>query len=827
MRITADWRSLLGGALAAALAGAGAAAAMFTPADAAPAAIAATTRGPDAILKATAVSGPGALARPVTFPARRMTGVGSSTPRSDAVQPAHATSAVGTDVVVAGNKAGLAATVASPSDSTGAIGPNHYIEAVNITVGMYDRGLNLLSSTDLGSFIGLVAPDGASDPQIQWDQQGGRWLYSALEVGGTVGGNNFLDFGWSTSADPSTLTLNPADWCRFRIGTGVPLADFDKLGHDASQILIGANTFSSNDPATAPFQTAQVFSIPKPALGDSTCPASATATVFGTPTLPLVYPGTNNLVFTPVPANVSDATSTAYIVSIDLSSASIIGVFHVAPMGPCGTVTPPCLVGDGNVPIRQFSAPINGGWVVGQPFNTPPLDALDGRLTQAVEVVDPTAPGNRISIWTQHTSGATTAVNAQTGVTWYELLPGLCSGGTCPASARRQEGLIIDPVQSTFNASVSPDARGENAIVQYDMGDANNLVTLQAQDRNVSEPLNTTFSNPVLARSTGVDNDFTCTSTTPCRWGDYSGASPDPARFGDIWATNMLAQASGAGLGPMWQTRNLDLRRWESLNETLAPSSGPAAASWSPSRFDVFGVGPAGDLQHASNAGSGWSGWESLAGGLTAAPGAVSWAANRIDIVARGTDGQVWHISWGGTAWSQWEPLAGGILNAPDVASWQPNRLDLFAEGTDRQLWHKSWDGSRWNTWEPLGGFLNSGPGAVSWAQNRIDVFVLGGDNSLNHKSWDGASWSQWEPLGGFLTATPHVASCGPGMLDVFAPGGNHALYRDSFNGSWSGWQLVGGTWTGQPAAVCQSSTSGLNLFTEGADSGVAHAAIR
>jgi hypothetical protein len=67
----------------------------------------------------------------------------------------------------------------------------------------------------------------------------------------------------------------------------------------------------------------------------------------------------------------------------------------------------------------------------------------------------------------------------------------------------------------------------------------------------------------LISTSANADQDFTCFSSgggPPCRWGDYSGASPDPASTtGNVWLTVML---EGNDLkntppgGPWWITWN-------------------------------------------------------------------------------------------------------------------------------------------------------------------------------------------------------------------------------------------------------------------------------
>jgi hypothetical protein len=60
-----------------------------------------------------------------------------------------------------------------------------------------------------------------------------------------------------------------------------------------------------------------------------------------------------------------------------------------------------------------------------------------------------------------------------------------------------------------------------------------------------------------LVQATGPNIDSSCSDTTACRWGDYSGASPDPAATGaagTIWLANQYNFASSTSADTDWRT---------------------------------------------------------------------------------------------------------------------------------------------------------------------------------------------------------------------------------------------------------------------------------
>ena len=419
----------------------------------------------------------------------------------------------------------------TPPDTTGAIGPNFYMEFVNQFVGVFDRNtLARVNSLDLASFVGAPSGLTTTDVQIQWDPQSNRWIYALI---GFQTGNNYVLFGWTKTADPTNL---PGGWCRYGVGTGSSLNDYPKLGHDGNFITIGSNVYSDTLP-TYPFVTANMWAIPKPLAGDTTCSSPVSAWYFADATH-LLHNADGSLAFTPVPANTADGSSTGYIVGAhdDTTAAqSKVMVWHFA--------SGPTLVADGDIFVGSFSVPPS----VPQPGTTYLLDSLDGRLTQAVQLRDPSAGGIE-ALWTQHTvAGA----GGRAVVRWNEFVPSTLSV--------LQEGEIGSDTDHIFNAAISPSSGGSDAAVFYNRGSGSTLALIGAQTRQSSTPPGQMDAGEVVLGTSATFDQETlfqgnCT-TAPCRWGDYSGASPDPSNAGVVWGSNQLAGPAFFGFA-QWTTQN-------------------------------------------------------------------------------------------------------------------------------------------------------------------------------------------------------------------------------------------------------------------------------
>ncbi|MEA2376046.1 MAG: hypothetical protein QOD53_2509, partial [Thermoleophilaceae bacterium] len=425
----------------------------------------------------------------------------------------------------------------SPSDSTGAVGPSNYVEIVNTKVIVYDRALQQAATpTELDTFVQATGSAGSGDPQIQWDPQSGRWYYLTYDSDGSSGGG--LDFGWSKTASPLPLSTG---WCKFQLSTGTLFPDFPKLGHDDTHLIFGANLFPAAD-ETAGAVTAAIFSVPKPgppAQGD-TCTAP-TATQFGTAANPL-HTAAGNDAFAPNPTNTADSSSAGYVVAAEFpddfatgcATDSAIQIWHVSG-------SPAVLTQDGEPTVPQYCFP----GAAPQPGTGNQLDTLNAQLTQAVAHADPGAGGQE-AVWTQHTVNGP---GSRSVVRWYELVP------AAPAASKaRQVGTISDPSSFAFNAAISPAGNGSDAAIFYNVSGPNQRPAILASVRTAADAAGTMGHPSTIATSASSFGDFTCDPqsfpSTPCRWGDYPGASPDPLNDTVVWGTS---QYSG---GVRWLTRN-------------------------------------------------------------------------------------------------------------------------------------------------------------------------------------------------------------------------------------------------------------------------------
>lgn len=236
-------------------------------------------------------------------------------------------------------------------------------------------------------------------------------------------------------------------------------------------------------------------------------------------------------------------------------------VWHVVPSGGS-----PTLVADGEVAVGSFDVPAPAP----QPGTTLKLDTLDARLTQAVAAYDPSA--GAVGLWTQHTIAGP---GGRSVVRWYELLPA--------TATLRQQGQVESASDFVFNGAISPTAAGDGAAVFFNRSSSLQATMIGGQTRNAATPLGSMEPGELLlGTSTTFDRDFSCSAGTPCRWGDYAGATPDPVASNVVWGSNQVTGACYVLCGwfAQWTTRNFAVVASEAAppTEPGVPVLDPATA---------------------------------------------------------------------------------------------------------------------------------------------------------------------------------------------------------------------------------------------------------
>jgi hypothetical protein len=455
----------------------------------------------------------------------------------------------------------------TPPDTTGALGPTRFVQLVNSKFGIFRRNGVLLSSVTFKEFMGKDTD--LFDPQVIWDPDTRRFYFLMDDVVDNV--DYRLAWGFSKTASPR----GPEDWCKYSFGFGygaTAFPDYPKLGSTTDFLLFGSNVVRPIDGA---YLGADVAWVSKPADGVTTCPAEASFRQGVERDLrdPRVKdPGLNRL-FTPVPATQVDPARTGWVVSypsaiygpggptegegegegggaelgteaLPAGSADILYVLKVtkAANGDARIGTPKRV----RVPLYSFPPPAPQK---GTPFT---LDTLDARPTQAVAAKDP-SKGGRTAVWTQHT----VAGGAGTEVRWYELDPA--------ARSVLRRGAVSDPSLWVFNGAISPDravngrrrAYGSSMVVGFSTSSPDTYPAIQMVSKRARQ-LQSPFI--LIRQSAGPNVDFSCNVDVPCRWGDYSGATPDPASpsgraVGRVGLTNQWnLPGPDASLGPVWRT---------------------------------------------------------------------------------------------------------------------------------------------------------------------------------------------------------------------------------------------------------------------------------
>jgi hypothetical protein len=172
------------------------------------------------------------------------------------------------------------------------------------------------------------------------------------------------------------------------------------------------------------------------------------------------------------------------------------------------------------------------------------LDGGDNRLTQAYLASDPRL--GHAALWTAHT----VAGGAGAQVRWYEI--------DVAQAKLDQSGTVSDSSLDLFYPAIAPDRAvfgngasfGSGMVLTVNASSGNTQTAVAMVTKAGTQPQSPL--TPIHASSVAWNCTKDPTRNT-CRWGDYSGASPDPlppagTGVGRVWLTNQWNNSSD------WQT---------------------------------------------------------------------------------------------------------------------------------------------------------------------------------------------------------------------------------------------------------------------------------
>jgi uncharacterized repeat protein (TIGR01451 family) len=420
-----------------------------------------------------------------------------------------------------------------PPDTVGDVGPEHYIQAINSSVGIYRKsdGAELAAFTldtlmSQGNFGNLCDTDNFGDPVILYDTFEDRWVITdfAFQIDGLGNVVNppgaFQCFAVSQNGDPVS-----GGWNFYSINVASGLGDYPKLGVWPDGIYMSVNLFGYA--AGGGFLGPRVYALNKAQM------------YAGSPTVQVVAFDAPTADFTLLPSNARLQTGTppAGTPNYFLSSWQFLNALTIYKLQvdwdqiSLSTFTGP------DVPLAASSwpnaavpnAPSQGG-------NN--LDVLPFRAMMQNQYSN---IGGVESLWATHTvrRANTTGFAAPR---WYQVD---VTGGTVAANI--PQAATWDPdaanVMHRFMPSLAVDRAG-NMALGYSTSSSTTKPAIKYAGRLAADPANTfSQTEQVLFQGAGTQVG-NCGGSACQRWGDYSAMTLDPDGC-TFWYTNEYYAVDG------------------------------------------------------------------------------------------------------------------------------------------------------------------------------------------------------------------------------------------------------------------------------------------
>ena len=391
-----------------------------------------------------------------------------------------------------------------PPDTNGVVGPNHYVQTVNTSIGIFDKSNGArVSAFTFDTFFansGTAECDSnnGGDPTAVYDVPSGKWVLADFAWVDFNKGPFYECVAVSSGSDPVNST-----WTFYSVPAGEgKFPDYPKFGSGPDGVYFTTNNFRHNS-----YSGSSVYALQRSSLGSAT--------------LKVQHASTSSSYFSLMPSNTVDASPAAgpeYIASI-WSGKINLWKFQVDWANAANSVF--SLTGSLSVSYSSVGDIPTPGEAV---------DSLSPRVMNKAQF-------RGGSLWLSHT----VAAGGTAGIRWYEV-----TGLGATASIRQQGTFAPADGQYRWMPSLAVDKQG-NVAAGYSVGNGSTNPAIRYAGRLAGDPLNTFGqSETSLIEGTGAPS-----TGNYGRWGDYSEMSVDPGDGCTFWYTTEYYEKTGAD----WQTR--------------------------------------------------------------------------------------------------------------------------------------------------------------------------------------------------------------------------------------------------------------------------------
>jgi hypothetical protein len=394
-----------------------------------------------------------------------------------------------------------------PPDTNGDVGPDHYIQTVNVAIGIFDKATGTaLAKTGYDTFFASAPPPCNSgnrgDVISLYDHLADRWIISDFYLNSTP---TYECLAISKTGDPVG-----GGWWFYAIPAGNDLGSW----HDYPKLSVWPNSYFMTANMFDPWAGAKLWAFDRAKMLVG-APMTAQTVDLG-PSYGSVLPG--NLEG-PMPL----VGAPGYFASIEFLSTLHIWRYFVDWDVPGNSH----LDGPFSLEIAEF------GYIgeIPQPAPGSMLDSLGDRLMMQLQYRN---FGDHESLWVNHT----VASGDVAGVRWYEVRD--------PAGSPYvyQEGTFQPDDTYRWMGSLAIDQDG-NMALGYSAASPSLMPAIRFAGRLNGEILGTLpHAENSIIEGTGVQ-------TSQSRWGDYSAMTVDPVDDCTFWYTTEYYSTNSSN----WQTR--------------------------------------------------------------------------------------------------------------------------------------------------------------------------------------------------------------------------------------------------------------------------------